>query len=183
MLVFYRTPPSHEVTLKHEHVTVIFFEQVQSKQVAASNAGLSGGICLLEFCVWRRFSEPPPPDITSKKSVTAVIRHLTQTCRCLSVKAFIVCLPSRESWHRSREILFLWLVQPWHPPGCMETEPPQDEPQAPSLSMRRQTVVFRSRRALKSRIYASLEKTTLKCHRAPNGKNNQRSKRVRSHSD
>lgn len=45
-----------------------------------------------------------------------------------------------------------------HTAGYTETEPPQFESKAPSLSMQRQTVVFHAQRALKSQIYASLEK-------------------------
>lgn len=48
-------------------------------------------------------------------------------------------------------------------PACLtlldrQTETPQYQPEAPSLSMQRQTVVFHSQRAMKSQMYASLEK-------------------------
>lgn len=62
----------------------------------------------------------------------------------------------------------LLLVRDWcsqsHDPGMSrtvrhkETESPQCQPEAPSLSMQRQTVVFHSQRALKNQMYASLEK-------------------------
>lgn len=185
MMVFYWTSPhSHEVTLKHKPLTAILNNFKAKNQLHLTQASPGTSVCR-PLCLrklqwtsatWHHLQPSVTPMIRNPHNLPTSecagggmpllsnsddIRSLQCACTGLDMVSLVGIYKHTNSGntHLMPLLVYDWCSQSYVPSRShTETEPPQYKPEAPSLSMQRQTVVFRFQRALKNQMYASLEK-------------------------